>query len=244
MNKSTKLLLFDIDGTLLTMAGAGMRALGHAVREVFGFDFEGSGIRPHGRTDPLIVGELLVQKGIPLSEWPASRQSELWSLYADFFPEEIERTRSQHRLEAGVPALLETLHGDDRYRLGILTGNLHSTARLKLAHFALERYFPIGAYACDCAERGRLGPIALERARRHYGVDFQPSQTWLIGDTEHDIRAARAFGAKAMAVATGGFPLAVLQEHLPDVVLEDLSDTQAVLQALEEFPADLESRAS
>jgi phosphoglycolate phosphatase len=222
-----KLVLFDIDGTLLTLPGSGMLALGQACKEILGFDFEGSGIRPDGRTDPMIVTELLLQKGFSLTRW-RELEPQVWELYAALFEENM----GTGHLYAGVEALLQTLANDPRFRLGLLTGNLQSTARLKLAHFSIEHYFPIGAYGSDCADRCRLGRVALERARRHYRLDFVPEHTWIIGDTEHDINAARAFGARVLAVATGNYSRAYLEEFCPDVAVDDLTDSERVVHLM------------
>ena len=91
---------------------------------------------------------------------------------------------------------------------------------------------PVGAFGSDCADRNRLGPVALERARRHYDLDFHPAHTWFIGDTHHDIHAARACGARVLAVATGSYSREYLQEFLPDHCLEHLEEAEEVLRCL------------
>ena len=225
------LLLFDIDGTLLTMPGCGMKALGRAVRDTLGFDFQDSGIRPDGRTDPLIVTELLLLKKFSMGRWKEI-ESEVWDLYSAYLTEDLTVPDERRRLAPGVADLLERLSTDPRFRLGLLTGNLEATAHIKLDHFGLKRYFPIGAFGSDCAERCRLGRVALERARRYFGMSFLPESTWVIGDTEHDVRAGRSLGARVLAVATGNYSLPFLEEFCPDATLADLSDTDLVVRIL------------
>lgn len=225
-----RLLLFDIDGTLLTLPGAGMRALGRAVRALMGFDFEGSDVKPDGRTDPLIVMELLRYRGVPLSHFQQV-EAQIWELYAQYLVEEV-KILPERRLAPGIGELLPVLHEDSRFRLGLLTGNLERTARIKLEVFGIQDYFPIGAFGSDCADRCRLGRVALERARRHWNHDFKPESTWIIGDTERDIQAARAFGARVLAVGTGPYAVERLQEFCPDVAMPDLANIEEVVRVL------------
>ena len=111
--------------------------------------------------------------------------------------------------------------------LGLLTGNLRRGAEVKLGSRNLWRYFPFGAFADDCEDRNRLGPHALRRARTHHGVEFAPADMWVIGDTPHDVVCARAFGARALAVATGRHSADELRAAGPDAVFPDFSDTAA-----------------
>ena len=225
------LILFDIDGTLLTTFGAGMAALDRATQQVLGFGFKDSGIYPDGMTDPLIVRELFRQKKVPGWQWPQI-EGEIWNWYIGFLEEELAQPDLRHRLEPGISPLLEELFVRPDVNLGLLTGNLEKTARLKLDLFGLNRYFPIGAYGSDCADRCRLGKVALERARRHYGTEYPSHRVWIVGDTPRDVEAGKAIKAKVLAVATGRYPLESLQEHLPTAALKDLSSTQEVLRLL------------
>ncbi len=224
-----RLLLFDIDCTLLRTDGAGMAALSLALSEVLGQPPRLSQVPPDGQTDPNIVAAMLREAGLPPARWNALER-EILQIYPELLRDELERRRERSRLEPGVRELLAACAAHPQLHLGVLTGNIQSTARLKLDLFDLNGYFPIGAFGCDCADRNRLGPVALERARRYYGLDFTPQETWLIGDTDRDIRAARAVGAKILAVATGGHSQAALEEHLPDLCLPDLSETERVMQ--------------
>ena len=223
------LILFDIDGTLLTTYGAGMRALERAVQQVLGVTFEASGIRPDGSTDPLLVRELLRRQKIAGSEWPRV-EAEIWPWFEEFTQEEL--ATAQRLIYPGVEELLEELFVTPGVGLGLLTGNLESTARMKLDLFGLNRYFPTGAFASDCADRCRLARIAVERGRRHYAQDYRAEHVWVIGDTPRDVEAGRAVGARSIAVATGSYGVEILQEHMPTHALKDLSDTRGVIELL------------
>ncbi len=178
---------------------------------------------------------MIVREGFRLLGLSGERwldwENRIWELYPAFLEEEIGIPDTSRRLLDGVLQLLEALQVQGR-PLGLLTGNLEVTARMKLELFGLNSYFPIGAFGSDCADRNRLGFIALERARRHFGTEFDPGSTWIIGDTERDIAAAKALGARALAVGTGPRTAAELQEFLPDAALESLVATAELLKLL------------
>lgn len=228
-----RLILFDIDCTLLRTGGAGMAALSRALELALGQPLvvPESPVRPDGQTDPNIVRMMLQHQGIPSPLWPELERRTL-TIYPDLLREEIERRWEQSRLEPGIAPLLARLHEDSRCRLGVLTGNLEVTARIKLGAFDLNEYFPIGAYGSDCADRNRLGPVALERARRYYREEFDRDGSWIVGDTDKDIRAARAAGLRVLAVATGHTPRVHLEEFCPDVARDDLTATDEVVEIL------------
>lgn len=226
-----RLILFDIDCTLIYCAGAGLECLGRATRELLGFDFEGSSIRPDGWTDPLILRELLKLNEVCQTRW-SELEVQVWSRYAEHLETELKKPHPRRRVEKGVPELLERLAGDERFALGLLTGNLERTARLKLEPFGLNDYFPIGAYGSDHAERNELGRIAQQRAQEHFRRHFPEEHIWVIGDTGRDIACARALGAKALGVATGHYSVEDLQQHAPDAVVRDLADVEHVIRLL------------
>lgn len=226
-----RLILFDIDCTLLRTDGSGMVALSRALAQVLGKPFQLSQVPPSGQTDPNIVRAMFHEAGVPMGRW-AEMERQVFEIYPELLEVELQARRQGSRLERGVRALVELIHAHPEFRLGVLTGNLEVTARMKLAVFGLNSFFPIGAFGSDCADRNRLGPIALERARRHYRCDFVPTQTWFIGDTHHDIHAARACGARVLAVATGSYSRDSLMEFLPDHCLDHLEESERVLELL------------
>ena len=215
------LLLWDIDGTLLTAGGAGMRALGVALQRVFAIEGSINDIDFAGRTDRWIVRQIFAKFSLPSTE-------ENFARYVDGYVAALPAAlndRGVHLLP-GVSVLLDAVFAR-RVALGLLTGNLRRGAEVKLGSRNLWRYFPFGAFADDCEDRNLLGPYALRRARAHHGVDFAPANTWVIGDTPHDVVCAHAFGARAIAVATGRHSVDQLQVENPDAVFSNLDDTTA-----------------
>lgn len=227
------LLLFDIDGTLVDSRGAGLGALEKGFFSAFP-EREGESFPPlelGGATDAGIARFLFAHFGIEESE--AGRER-FFAAYALALRQRLRRHRGEGngRLLPGVAALLEALGGGDFHPLGLLTGNTAAGARLKLEHFGIASHFAFGAYGDDHADRNLLGPVALERARRHAGRAFEPARTVVVGDTVKDIACARAFGAKVVAVATGAGTVDQLAAAGPDALLPDLSDSEAFLAAL------------
>lgn len=219
------LVLFDIDCTLMRTGGAGMAAMSQALARVWEGAPEQSQVAPCGQTDPKIIRAMLHEAGLPSQHWP-ELEKQILDIYPPLLQAELQARRDQARLEAGVEELVQKLHLHPHICLGVLTGNLESTARMKLDLFGLNDFFPIGAFGSDCADRNSLGPIALERARGHYACDF--SEVWFVGDTHHDIAAARSCGARVLAVATGSFSRAHLEEFSPDHCLDDLTETEVL----------------
>lgn len=226
-----ELVLFDIDGTLLSSGRTAMECLGRAFHRVTGREFP-QGIFPAGKTDPLIVREAFRLVGYPKRDWVETEQRILRK-YPRYFEECQERLKAESRLLAGVGELLSLLR-QSQVPLGLLTGNLEATARRKLAVHGVNDFFPVGGFGSDCADRNRLARVALERACRHFGVRFPADRVWVIGDTPSDIAAARALGARALAVGTGPHSKPVLEEFLPDIALDDLTDVVTVLRLLQQ----------
>ena len=213
------LYLFDIDGTLVDTGGAGIRALEEAGCEIFG----GSGppLDLAGSTDLGIVEAFFGHFGVIPDPARVAAFFEVyhvrlaWNLTHGGFP---------GRVLPGVLELLETLEVRETAAVGLLTGNTAIGSAVKMRHFGLDRFFAIGAYGCDHADRNRLGPLALDRARVHFGREFTAAETWIIGDTPKDIACARALGARCLAVATGRFSSAELTLHGADQVVPTLDE--------------------
>ena len=220
------LLLFDIDGTLLMTGGCGEHALRLAVRDEFGVEDDLRDIEIAGRTDTGIARQLLRKYGRAETEESTRGFVEH---YLRHLP--LQLPRVQGRLLPGVGELLLALKPRADVVLALLTGNLAQGAQYKLSHYGVWHYFEFGAFADDHHERNKLGPFALARARER-GHEVSMSRTFVIGDTPHDISCARAIGARAVAVATGGFRPEQLAPHSPDVLLNDLSDLAATFRAL------------
>lgn len=228
---SRKLLLFDIDGTLITSGGAGERSLREAVRERFNVEEDLSGITIAGATDALIARLILEKHGLPVT-------TENTTALLDAYVHLLKGRMALHdgRLLPGIVALLDKLRERDDCVLALLTGNLVRGAEIKLTHYGVWDYFEFGAFADDHHDRNELGKFAQTRAFEKRGEQFAPEDIYILGDTPRDIECGRAIGAKTVAIATGNYSLAELAEHRPDFLFEDLSDSEAVIAALLSAP--------
>jgi phosphoglycolate phosphatase-like HAD superfamily hydrolase len=220
-----KLILFDIDGTLLTSGGAGERALRLGFRERFGIDDDLTKVEIAGRTDSGIARCMLAAHGLP--ETPENLAA-FFDGYLHFLAQELPV--SPGRLLPGIVPLLEILQPRPDIVLALLTGNLERGAKLKLTHYGVWHYFEFGAYADDHHDRGQLGHFARTRAQEKHGIEFPPEHIFVLGDTPHDIACARAISAKAIAIATGKFSRAELGVLAPDFLFDDLGDVAKVLE--------------
>jgi phosphoglycolate phosphatase-like HAD superfamily hydrolase len=207
-----KLLLWDIDGTLLSTGGAGMRALEAATAAEFdlGDTVDLSGIDWAGRTDRWISRLILEQYNIEYTEQTARR---LIDRYIEMLPTYLDTLTE---VLPGVNSILQAYDQNADVVQGLLTGNMQKGARTKLAHFDLWSYFSFGAFADDSAVRNDLGPHALRRAQDQSGHTFHPTDVWVIGDTPHDIECGKIIGARTLAVATGHHSVDQLRAHDPD----------------------------
>jgi phosphoglycolate phosphatase-like HAD superfamily hydrolase len=222
------LVFFDIDGTLVHTAGAGRRAFAHALTRVFGWDDPIEYINFSGATDLRVMEQITAENG------RRATPAELARFFA-VLPEELALTlaHAQPVLFPGVRELLNRLAGDDRFLAGLVTGNVEACAHLKLAHCNLDGHFFLGAFGHEHADRNEIARLALHRARTHLAPHRRPGRCFLIGDTPADVAAAHAIDATAIAVATGAFSAAQLEEAGADHVLDDLADTDAVMNLLQ-----------
>lgn len=222
-----RLILWDIDSTLVNTGSAGLHALVRATIERFGGEGDLSSVEIAGRTDTGIARQILEKYGEPVTD--ESIHSFL-DRYVALLPEELPRRNG--RVLPGIRELLEDLARQTDKTLGLLTGNLERGARLKLEHYDLWQYFPFGAFADDHHDRNELGPHAVRRAVEHAGCDFSAGQVDVIGDTGHDIKCGQAVGARTIAVATGSWSRDRLSEYKPDFLFDDLSNVDEVRRAL------------
>ena len=226
----TKLVLFDIDGTLVLTGRAGIRAMNRACDEVIGHAAALDGIPVAGRTDWIILHDALGAIGHELDEALFTR---LRDAYVRHLADEIARPgEGVKAVMPGVRPLLDTLAARPDVFLALLTGNFEQSARIKLEHFDLWRYFRCGAFGDDAADRNALVPFAVNRAQACGLVEIAPESIFVIGDTPHDVACARAVGAVPIAVATGTFTVDQLRDSGAEIAFEDLSDTDAVLRVL------------
>lgn len=230
MSAADRLLLFDIDGTLLDSQGAGAAALFDAVEEIFGMPREGlAPLNLAGATDQGIVRGLLEELG-------AEHSAELAAAYLACYLGHLERRLAHDsftgHLLPGVADLLKELAVTPGVHLGLLTGNVRRGADMKLLKFGIHVHFIDGAFGDDAEDRNLLGPVAMERMAALTGAAYEPDTVIVIGDTPKDIACARAIGARCLAVATGVYPADELRAHAPWRCLDSLADTRAVCELL------------
>jgi phosphoglycolate phosphatase len=227
-----KLVLFDIDGTILLTAGAGRRAIITALGEEIGDATAFGQVRFDGKTDPQIVTELLEVAG-HAGPHSSARVSAICRRYVELLAGELERHDTRTTMMPGVGRLLDRLETQEQVILGLLTGNLAEGARLKLRSAGLDpSRFRVGAYGSDAARRADLPSIAAQRAEPYFGRVPAGPEVVIIGDTPADISCGECIGARAVAVATGGYSVSDLAACGPHAVFEDLSDTDRVLDAI------------
>lgn len=224
-----KLALFDIDGTLVLSGGAGMRAFHRAFGEIVGIVPDPDSVRPDGKTDPLIVREMLAREGGG-RQWSEELRDAVFDRYLRHLEGEMHRARIDGRIRVldGVLDLLDTLQAHSRIALGLVTGNLEAGARIKLENAGLWEYFRFGGYGSDSEDRTALVRLAIERGRRLVAPADVDGVT-VIGDTPLDIVHGRAAGAKVVAVASARYSLEELGSHNPDLLVADLRPTVELL---------------
>lgn len=230
MPSPSRLILFDIDGTLLTAGGAPRRAFRRALIEHFGTNGDEASTDFSGKTDPQIVYEIMRRAGFDDDRIEA-RIADLFEDYLEGLRRELPRDAT-HRLHSGAAEIVEILAADPRVLLGLVTGNVEQGARLKLERFGLWRRFRVGAFGSDDRDRDRLPQIAIDRARRLTGYPFTGADAVVIGDSPADIRCAHAVGAIAVAVASGLPGRAELADAGPDLLLDSLEEWPELLAAI------------
>lgn len=216
----TKCILFDLDGTLVTTGGAGLRALEKAVFSLYGIRDSMKEVNPAGKTDPAIIREIFMtclQRDCTIEEMDAVQKK-----YLEFLVDECEAAEDYQVMD-GIPVLLERLK-EMRMVMGLGTGNLERGARIKLQRSKLNSFLPFGGFGSDAEDRAELLKIARRRAEQTVGTRFDSQNVFVVGDTERDILAARRAKFKVIAVATGNTPEELLKEHRPDYFLKDFGN--------------------
>jgi phosphoglycolate phosphatase-like HAD superfamily hydrolase len=227
-----KLVLFDIDGTILLSSGAGRRAIIAALAEDIGIHESWGQVRFDGKTDPQILVELLEAAGQadPLQE---ERLRALGRKYVALLRAELARPGHRTSLMPGIPALLDRVEREEFAVTGLLTGNFAEGAALKLESGGIDpRRFRVGAYGSDSARRADLPPIAARRAEPIFGRIPTGHEVVIVGDTPADVTCGQCIGARAIGVATGAYSTTELMDAGANAAFADLSETDAVLDAI------------
>jgi phosphoglycolate phosphatase-like HAD superfamily hydrolase len=227
-----KLVLFDIDGTILLSAGAGRRAIVAALAGEIGVHESWDQIRFDGKTDPQILLEMLAAAGHS-EDAGTDRLHALGRKYVALLQAELARPGHRTTLMPGILALLDEVEAQEHTVPGLLTGNFAEGAALKLESGGINhRRFRVGAYGSDSPRRAELPPIAARRAEPLFGRIPRGAEVVIVGDTPADVTCGACIGARAIGVATGGYSVAELDAAGAYAVFRDLSDTEAVMDAI------------
>ena len=231
MTTAPKIVFLDLDGTLLRSQD-GHVAFNQAIFKTFGFAGDIRTIRPDGKTDPIILQEIFDTAGQDVEWGPADWQTFSENL-KECYTHAISEGPTRVRALPGVPELVRELAGLPGLHLGVVTGNMEVTARLKLQAAGVGEHVGPGAFGSDSAVRNDLPGIAMERWSRHLDLPVEPRHCVIVGDTPRDLEAARTNGMKCLLVATGRYhPLEELRKLQPDALLPDFADTRASVDAL------------
>jgi phosphoglycolate phosphatase len=226
--RKRKLVLFDIDGTLILYRGREpYRIFEDMAREFFDTTISLDHYRFSGKTDKAIIHEVLAIGGISESDI-AAREPELFEWMA--LQLEERTTAATFHLLPKVNELLDRI--DDSVTKALLTGNVERCAAIKLSHFDLLRHFEFGVYGTASKNRNDLGPLAVEKYRELFDEAIDPADIVVIGDTVNDVQVAKHIGAKVIVTLTGRSTREEIVPHEPDHIFNDLSDTDAVLAAI------------
>jgi phosphoglycolate phosphatase-like HAD superfamily hydrolase len=224
-----RLVLFDIDGTLISDHGAARHAFASALAEAFDYRDELSRYDFSGRTDPQIAFMILRDAGWRDDDIDA-RLPQLWSLYLAG----LAKNATPDRVEAlpGILPLLDALQSIERVTLALLTGNIEPGARLKLGGAGLNDYFPFGAFGSDSAKREELPPIAVERASQIDGYRFTGRDVVIIGDSIYDVRCGVPHDATTIAIASGKTSAERLRAENPHHFFESAEERDELMRAI------------
>ena len=225
----SKLILFDIDGTILRVSRPGARAFDRVFREMFAVEQAWGSTKAHGKTDPLLIEEIaerVLGRRLSQEEYAAVQQG-----YLDYFVEEIERA-DVFEVLPGVSSLVEDLSKRSDICLGIQTGNFEASGRMKLKRARLDKFFPFGGFGSDSPQRAEIVRHAIARAERFSKYSFKQEDIVLIGDAPQDMQAGRANGISSIAVCTGRSAKPDLISAGANLCLKNLREKSQLFQFL------------
>jgi Predicted phosphatases len=220
-----KLILFDIDGTLLLTGGAGKAAFDRCFAELYGLGEAWRDIHPDGRTDPSLIEELFEKN---FQRKPSVQErTQVQDVYTAAMETALQ-SAERFRLMPGIVELLTRIEQRRLGLVGLATGNFEATAWQKLRRAQLEKFFSFGGFGSDHEDRLTLTRIAVERGKKMLQRNVKPEDVVLVGDTCRDIECGRRLGLVTLAVATGSTPHEQLAQARPDFLYRDFSDLDAV----------------
>jgi phosphoglycolate phosphatase-like HAD superfamily hydrolase len=222
-----KLLLFDIDGTILISGGSAIRAVNSAFKKIYSVENGMDGIRADGKTDPIILGEMF--KKSLRRDFLAEEPNMVFKEYVIYLREEMANSQG-FRIMPGIPELIDVLSKRKDLVLGIATGNIQEGAWIKLERAGLNSYFKFGGFGSDSENREQLIRVAIEKGKSLVNHNREFRNIFVIGDTPFDIIHGRAAGATTVAVATGSYSVNDLEKYNPDHLFENFSDFMTVLK--------------
>lgn len=233
-----KILLFDLDGTLVSTGGAGLRALDRAFFDLFGIPDVMAFLNPCGKTDPAIFREIIQTKlNRDMTQEDFNKASQA---YLAFLSEEMRDNKKATSLP-GVNRFLSGLESRDDIAVGLGTGNLEAGARIKLEPMGLNGAFAFGGFGSDSEDRPALLQIAHRRGEERAGARVDPNDVYVIGDTALDVSAARGAGYRAVAVASGSTAPGDLEKSKPDFLMRDMTEGEQLLQVIDKREASVPS---
>jgi phosphoglycolate phosphatase len=231
MPEVSRVVLFDIDGTLVHSGRAGLRGMNAAFLRLYGVAGALDQVALAGRTDRAIVGEVLRGFGHQVSDQAVYA---LRDAYVEHLALELSRPVPGAEVLPGVHGLLDALDARDDVAVGLLTGNFERGAAIKLGYFQLWSRFTFGAFGDEHTDRRNLVPVAHAHAARA-GAAVPMDRVVIIGDTPLDVDCARAHGARSVGVATGPFSRADLADAKADLVVDTLDDAAGLLRWLNDL---------
>jgi phosphoglycolate phosphatase len=227
MQNNKRLLLFDIDSTLVNTDGAGFKALQQIIRDRYGKNDALDDIEIAGKTDRNITADILRKYDVDPTNENVSR-------FLDEYVAHLARLLPQlhGKILPGISEILPRMKANPNRVLGLLTGNIERGAKLKLERYGLWDFFELGAFADDHHDRNQLGEFARRRAQEKHGHQFDAAQIDVIGDTGHDVSCGKAIGARTIAVATGSWSAERLRNYQPDFLFDDFGNVNEIIDTL------------